>query len=88
LFTAAFDLTAARGTYVAMESFEGTLQDRAGSFNFTHAATTLGDGGRTDEYFVIAPGTGTSELVGITGTGGMKVDADGTHRIWFDYELG
>ena len=27
------------------------------------------------------------ELAGITGGGGMTVDADGTHRIWFDYEL-
>lgn len=27
-------------------------------------------------------------LTGITGTGGVAVDADGTHRIWFDDELG
>lgn len=87
LFTAAFDESSATGTYVAMESFEGTLHGRTGSFNFAHAATTLGDGGRQDEFFVIAPGSGTGELAGITGTGGMRVDADGTHRIRFDYEL-
>ncbi|MFI5801275.1 DUF3224 domain-containing protein [Streptomyces sp. NPDC051561] len=23
----------------------------------------------------------------VAGTGGMKVDTDGTHRIWFNYEL-
>ena len=23
----------------------------------------------------------------ISGAGGMAVDADGTHRVWFDYEL-
>ncbi|MBW1595710.1 DUF3224 domain-containing protein [Streptomyces sp. JJ38] len=88
LFTAAFDEAAATGTYVAMESFEGTLRGRAGSFNFAHAATTLGDGGRKDEFFVIVPGSGTDDLAGITGAGGMAVDADGTHRIWFDYDLG
>ncbi|MFG3353401.1 DUF3224 domain-containing protein [Streptomyces sp. NPDC048001] len=88
LFTAAFDQFTATGTYLAMESFEGTLRGRAGSFNFAHAATTLGDGGRTDEFFVVAPGSGTGELAGISGTGGMKVEADGTHRIWFDYDLG
>ncbi|WP_228782685.1 DUF3224 domain-containing protein [Nocardia abscessus] len=26
-------------------------------------------------------------LGGIAGTGGLSVDVDGTHRIWFDYEL-
>ncbi|MFJ3933743.1 DUF3224 domain-containing protein [Streptomyces sp. NPDC090029] len=88
LFTAAFDQSTATGTYLAMESFEGTLRGRAGSFNFAHAATTLGDGGRADEFFVVAPGSGTGELAGISGTGGIKVEADGTHRIWFDYELG
>ncbi|MGG2465044.1 DUF3224 domain-containing protein [Streptomyces sp. RGM 3693] len=34
------------------------------------------------------PGSGTGELVGITGVGGIAVDPDGTHRIWFDYDLG
>ncbi|MGW2836548.1 DUF3224 domain-containing protein [Streptomyces sp. NPDC001493] len=87
LFTAAFDQTTGTGTYVAMESFEGTLDDRAGAFNFAHSATTLGEG-REGEFFVIVPASGTGALAGITGTGGVAVDADGTHRIWFDYELG
>jgi hypothetical protein len=33
------------------------------------------------------PASGTGELAGICGAGGMAVDADGTHRIWFDHEL-
>ncbi|MEV6256262.1 DUF3224 domain-containing protein [Nocardia sp. NPDC051911] len=37
---------------------------------------------------MIAPASGAGELAGITGTGGLHVDADGTHHIWFDYELG
>lgn len=87
LFTAAFDQSSGVGTYVAMESFEGTLRGRAGAFNFAHSATTLGEG-RESEFFVIVPASGTGALSGITGTGGVAVDADGTHRIWFDYELG
>jgi hypothetical protein len=87
LFTAAFDQASGVGTYVAMESFEGALHDRAGAFNFAHSATTLGES-REAEFFVIVPGSGTGELAGIRGSGGIAVDADGTHRIWFEYELG
>ncbi|MEV3962480.1 DUF3224 domain-containing protein [Nocardia sp. NPDC050193] len=86
LFTAAFDRTTGTGTYVAMESFEGTLCGRSGAFNFAHSATTSGTD-RTAEFFTIVPGSGTAELSGISGTGGMGIDTDGTHRIWFDYGL-
>ncbi|MET7710184.1 DUF3224 domain-containing protein [Micromonospora sp. NPDC005189] len=34
-----------------------------------------------------AADVGTGDLTGIRGTGGMTVDEDGTHRIWFDFEL-
>ncbi|TDC21429.1 DUF3224 domain-containing protein [Streptomyces sp. 8K308] len=87
LFTAAFDQSTGTGTYVAMESFEGELQGQSGAFNFAHSATTLGEG-RQSDFFIIVPGSGTGELVGITGAGGIAVDPDGTHRIWFDYDLG
>jgi hypothetical protein len=87
LFTSAFDPTNGVGTYVAMESFEGTLHGRNGAFNFAHSASTTGSD-RTDEFFIIVPSSGTGELAGISGTGGISIDADGTHRIWFEYELG
>jgi hypothetical protein len=87
LFTAAFDETTGVGTYIAMESFDGSLHDQQGAFNFVHSATTTGLD-RTAEFFTIVPSSGTGQLTGITGTGGMAVDADGTHRIWFDYHLG
>ncbi|WP_433713740.1 DUF3224 domain-containing protein [Nocardia sp. CA-084685] len=86
LFTSAFDQATGAGTYVAMESFEGALHDRAGSFNFAHSATTLGTD-RTAEFFTIVATSGTGALAGITGTGGLTVDTDGVHHIWFDYEL-
>ncbi|MFC6009468.1 DUF3224 domain-containing protein [Nocardia lasii] len=87
LFTAAFDMSTGAGTYFAMESFEGALNGRAGTFNFVHSATTGGTD-RTHEFFHIVPGSGTGELTGITGTGALYVDAEGGHNIWFEYELG
>jgi Protein of unknown function (DUF3224) len=86
LFTAAFDQATGIGTYVAMESFEGSVRGRDGSFNFAHSATTRGTD-RSAEFFVIVPSSGTAQLAGIAGTGGLAIDADGTHRIWLDYVL-
>ncbi|WP_433376028.1 DUF3224 domain-containing protein [Actinoplanes sp. CA-142083] len=86
LFTAAYDPATGTGTYVAMESFEGSVGGREGAFNFAHSATTLGED-REAEFFVIVPGSGTGALTGLTGTGGLSVAGDGTHTIWFDYEL-
>lgn len=87
LFTAAYDQESGVGTYVAMESFEGSLHDRSGTFNFVHSATTSGSD-RSAEFFQIVPSSGTGGLTGISGSGGLAVDADGTHRVWFDYEVG
>lgn len=86
LFTAAFDQSSGVGTYVAMESFEGSVDGRKGAFNFAHSATTGGTD-RTDEFFTIVPSSGTGELAGIRGAGGMTIDTDGTHHIWFAYEV-
>ena len=86
LFTSAFDPERGVGTYVAMESFEGTLDGRAGTFNFVHAASTSGSD-RSDEHFLIVPSSGTGALAGIVGSGALVVDADGTHRMRFDYTL-
>ncbi len=86
VFTAAFDQDSGTGTYLAMESFEGVIADRAGSFNFLHSATTSGRD-RSDPFFLIVPHSGTGELAGITGTGEITVDADGTHHLRLDYDL-
>ncbi|MFC5013768.1 MULTISPECIES: DUF3224 domain-containing protein [Streptomyces] len=87
VFTAAYDQETGVGTYLAMESFEGALDGREGAFNFVHSATTTG-ADRTAEFFTLVPASGTGALAGITGSGGLAVDSDGTHRIWFEYELG
>jgi hypothetical protein len=86
LFTSAFDQASGSGTYVAMESFEGTVGGREGAFNFVHSASTSGSD-RTGEFFTIVAGSGTAGLAGISGAGGMTVDADGTHRVWLEYQL-
>lgn len=87
LFTSAYDPERGIGTYVALESFEGSLDGRAGTFNFVHVASTSGSD-RSGEFFAIVPGSGTAELAGIAGDGALVVDADGTHRMRFDYTLG
>ena len=86
-FTSAFDQESGVGTYVAMESFEGTVAGRRGAFNFVHAASTSGTD-RTDEYGLIVPRSGTDELVGIEGSVRLRIDADGTHHMDFDHNLG
>ncbi|MVU76184.1 DUF3224 family protein [Nocardia sp. ET3-3] len=86
LFVSAFDAEKGIGTYVAMDSFEGTLNGHPGTFTFAHSAST--DGAvRTDGFLSIVSGSGTDGLAGITGKGDLVIDPDGTHRIWFDYEL-
>jgi hypothetical protein len=87
LFTAAFDQATGQGTYLAMEAFEGSLDGRAGTFAYVHSATTSGSD-RDHEFFLIVPGSGTGDLAGIRGDGSMGVDADGTHRIAFEYDVG
>jgi endoglucanase Acf2 len=86
-FSAAYDQASGTGTYVAMESFEGTVDGRAGAFNFAHSATTTGGPERLAELFVIVPASGAGELAGITGSGALEVDAEGVRRLHLDYEL-
>ena len=86
LFTSAYDPAAGAGTYVALEAFEGSVGGRQGTFNFVHSATTSG-ADRSHEFFLVVPSSGTGDLAGITGTGGLRIDGDGTHRVWFDYDL-
>ena len=37
---------------------------------------------------VIIPGSGSGELVGISGEGTMLADGDGNHTLTLEYELG
>ena len=86
LFTYAQHPETGAGTYVAMESFEGSLDGRSGGFNFVHSASTHGTD-RYDEHVRIVTSSGSGELAGIVGTGSIVIDDDGTHRVRFDYTL-
>ena len=86
LFTAAFDQASGVGTYLAMESFEGSLDGRTGTLNLAHSATTDGGPERLYELVVIVPGSGTGDLAGVTGTGAIRIDEAGTHHLDLDYD--
>lgn len=83
-FASAFDPARGVGTYVALESFEGSLDGRAGSFNFLHSASTAGDE-VSNKYGLIVPDSGTGELEGISGTVELTIASDGTHWMAFDH---
>lgn len=86
-FSFCFDDESGVGTYVATESFDGTVDGRRGTFNFVHSATTLGGGERLHELFVIVPHSGTGELAGIDGTGALEIEPDGTHRVTLEFDF-
>jgi hypothetical protein len=68
--------------YVALEKFEGSLDGRKGGFLMLHRGyESRTDGMRLD--IVIAPDSGTGELVGITGT--LAIDIKGADHF---YDLG
>lgn len=75
------------GTYVAMESFSGSIDGRSGTCNIAHSTTTSSGADRSAELLVIVPGSGTGGLVGISGTGSIVIDPDGTHHLNLDYAL-
>ena len=87
LFTSVRNADSGAASYLALESFDGSLDGVTGSFNFVHAASTHGED-RYGEFFSIVDASGTDGLAGISGSGGMAIDEDGTHRVWFDYTLG
>ena len=72
------------GVYVAMEKVVGTLDGKAGSFVLYHRGS-MDKNGQTLEVLV-APGSGTGALAGISGNMGIKNDS-GVHSYSFDYEL-
>ena len=53
-------------SYIATEAFEGTLDGRSGTLVLQQLGTMAG--GEPELSYVIAPGSGTGELAGTTGT--------------------
>lgn len=66
--------------YIAIELFDGELDGRRGTLALQQLGTMAG-GEPTLEY-VIAPGSGTGELSGLTGMLTIgAIDDDGTHHV-------
>jgi hypothetical protein len=78
------DLAAGAG-YVASELVTGRIGDRAGTFVMQHWGLSGGAPSRTAGHVV--PGSGTGELVGLSGTVEIDVDASGAHKLTMDYDL-
>lgn len=72
--------------YVAIDAISGSLGGKQGSFAIWHRGTVSEAGAETEGN--IAPGSGTGELEGISGTGVISVDAGGNHTLALTYELG
>ncbi len=71
--------------YVAMETVDGTLGGRQGSFALQQFGTLHG-GSQTLHYEVV-PGSGSGQLDGLTGILHLNIDEDGTHHYELEYEL-
>jgi|GEM_PF-131965 len=87
LFCAAFDQVNETGTYVALDTFRGRVDGRSGAFVLAHSATTIAGSEPMNATMTIVPTSGTDELTGITGTGAIIIDPDGTHHLELSYGL-
>ncbi len=79
------DPQAGEAGYVAIETVDGRLGGREGSFALVQLGS-MHAGSQALAYEVVA-GSGSGELAGIVGTLHLDVDADGTHRYRLDYDL-
>jgi hypothetical protein len=72
-------------TYVALESFSGTLNGRVGGFALAHLGQM--SAGSEELRISIAPGSGTGELAGIRGELLIRRES-GTHHYTLNYRIG
>ena len=79
------DPQAGAAGYVAIEIVRGRLGEQEGSFALQQFGS-MHDGSQTLHYEVV-PGSGTGQLIGITGTLHLDIDEDGTHRFKLHYDL-
>lgn len=77
------DPTQHRAGYVALESVEGTLDGRAGTFAFQQLGTMRPDG--QELTYVVVPGSGTGDLAALEGSLALDIAADGTHTYELTY---
>lgn len=71
-------------SYVALDQLQGTLAGRRGGFVLVHRGS-MSDAGQ-DLSVTVAPGSGTDELAGLTGTLAIT-QRDGVHHYDLTYTL-
>lgn len=79
------DPVAGSAGYVALETVDGVLDGRAGTFVLQQCGTMTA-GSPTLTYAVV-PGSATGELVGLQGTVEI-LSAEGEHEVQVSYSLG
>jgi hypothetical protein len=71
--------------YVAIERVTAAVHGRQGGFIFQHSAE-MGPQGPSLQLTIV-PGTGSGELVGITGSGRIQIDDRRNHTLFLEYDL-
>ncbi len=79
------DPQAGMAGYVAIETVAGRVGERTGTFALQQFGTM--HGGTQTLHYEVVPGSGGGELVGITGTVSLTIDADGSHHYELEYQL-
>lgn len=74
------DPASGNASYIATELFEGTLEGREGTVTLQQLGTMAGS--EPELSYVIAPGSGTGALAGLTGTLTIgTIHEDGRHEV-------
>ena len=82
---ATMDKATQSGGYVAIERVTGALNGKKGSFVLQHSSTMTR--GQPQQNVSVAPGSGTDELVGLSGSMIINIAADGAHSYEFEYSF-
>ena len=76
---------AGSASYVAIEHVSGALNGKVGDFALAHAGTM--HNGANDLTITIVPGSGTGELIGISGKLTLSITGN-QHYYDIDYQVG
>ena len=71
--------------YVAVERISGSVHGRPGSFAVLHVGTMAGESQWAK--WPVVPGSGTEDLVRISGEARIEIAHDGAHQFHLDYQL-
>ena len=72
-------------SFIGLEKIVGILGGRTGSFVLRHTGSY--DGEKATSEYEVVPGSGTGELVGLSGTGGFSAGHAEEHDMTFDYQV-